>query len=507
MVERIVRNPETGQAARWDQATRQWQIISEDEAQRRESSSIERFGGAAAEALPLLGDMAAAGLTYLPQRGMQAYEDLAESQGLPTANLGRQLQEQVREPALQSLGNRLERMEQRGTAGAFGELVGQLPLDILTAGTARVYSPAAKGAARAALRREASGGANGIIRRAETLTGADRPGPVAFDPTRGDLSRGAGGQSGAAAAGYQGRFRQGMRDMLTPERDPAADAAAREAGFQEPASVFAGEGRVREQMRMIQESTPGLNVAAARGRERKLDELTGVVRQTLGVDVEDLGRMNLPEVERQLGGRFEAVLGKMTQEQASTAAMRLARQADEVLQTVDPALEGYAQLRRTVQSVLEKGTRPEGITPRNLKSLRTQISDMSWRNRGDSEASEAFRQLRDQFDNIFEDVAGPDLAAEYAEARRAWAYFEAMRGGQGTVTNAAGQINPKSFLNALERNLGRNRDRDQAYRMASYLERYESTGPDSGTATRQLLNNVIIGGAAGGTGAVGSLLF
>jgi len=308
---------------------------------------------------------------------------------------------------------------------------------------------------------------------------------------------------GAAGAA---RLISPVTNTLSPARAALVAAAERE-GIPLSAGQATGS-RVLQNMEGSFAQLPGTSGAEAAFAQTQQRAFNQAVLSRAGVSADNAGPDVINQARSQIGGTIGSIAERNSLRVDDELLGRLAGLEDEINRFAVPEVAGPVsqRMRQLIGQVGDDGTVP-GTFYRQMDSA----LGKSMRETGNGDLRSAIGNLRTTLREGMDASITPEDATAWQEARRQYAnLMVAEKAAGGAGANAAeGNISPLALRSAVDQSTGRGYARGQGdlNELARIGQGVLRAPPDSGTAGRTQMNQLLTGGgfSAGGS-AVGAMI-
>jgi len=308
---------------------------------------------------------------------------------------------------------------------------------------------------------------------------------------------------GAAGAA---RLISPVTNTLSPARAALVAAAERE-GIPLSAGQATGS-RVLQNMEGSFAQLPGTSGAEAAFAQTQQRAFNQAVLSRAGVSADNAGPDVINQARSQIGGTIGSIAERNSLRVDDELLGRLASLEDEINRFAVPEVAGPVsqRMRQLIGQVGDDGTVP-GTFYRQMDSA----LGKSMRETGNGDLRSAIGNLRTTLREGMDASITPEDATAWQEARRQYAnLMVAEKAAGGAGANAAeGNISPLALRSAVDQSTGRGYARGQGdlNELARIGQGVLRAPPDSGTAGRTQMNQLLTGGgfSAGGS-AVGAMI-
>ena len=364
------------------------------------------------------------------------------------------------------------------TAGAVGDFIGSTVPDLLIPGGAQ-YKTAA-----------AIGGATGFLD------------PVASDESRiwNTVLAGGGGALGKGVADFAGRAIQPIKEKVSEATQRLLQRATAE-GIPTSAADKTGSRFLRVLDSVI-DNYPIAGGRNVKAKEAQREAWTAALFRKIGLDdttkAIDASASTLNAAHKKLGDDYDELLGKYDIDVETEGALNKLIEIEEKINKFTPS--SSKQPFEIALDMFDNAKKISGLELQRINStIRKRIK--AAKVRGDANEREILGGVQDLLRQLYADVASPEDVARLA---RTDARYSMLKSVEKATSN--GQVSPKKLFNILEREFSDIMKRgagDQDFADLARIgkEFVAETVPDSGTAQRTMVQNVLGGGASAGTAA------
>ena len=358
------------------------------------------------------------------------------------------------------------------------------------AGNALVTIPASIGAGRIA-----SGVVGGVLsplaaRFASPLVAGAAQGAAADAMTGGDIGAGAG--IGAALGGAGGIVGAGVNKLLT-SGNPMVEAAVNKFGIPLRAGQVSDSKFVRYLDSQLG-NLPGSGQEASNAAQRAATERA--ISQRFGEDTTHI----TPAVMQQAKDRIGGVMNDIAERTTIQADHPLLDALGSIETNASKMPSIFNDVRPHITDILETAAKNDGSIPgKAYQALTGKGSALSVaQESGEGAVRNYANQIRDALDDAFERSAAPGDVAKLGDARMQ--YKNMMTVAPLVNKGVPGYINPLLLQGAANRSFKNNafRGAGDLGEIADIAQAYLKAPPDSGTATRNFINNTMYGDIKGG---------
>lgn len=300
--------------------------------------------------------------------------------------------------------------------------------------------------------------------------------------------------------------------LITPIRPPpnAAREALVRAAEREGIPVTAGQATGNAFLRNVESQLEQLPLTSgpARGaREAQQAAFTRAALQRAGTSADNAGPEVLNQTRQRIGGVFNDLTARNNLNLDDVALSQFARVENDLTQNALPEVARIANNR--MQQVINAAG-ADGQVPGTFYRQMDSAIGRQMRETGNGDLRTALGQVRDALREAMDRSISPADSAAWAQARRQYANFAALRqvmGGAGAGV-AEGQISPLALRGALDRSTGRGyaEGRGDLNELARIGQSIVRAPNDSGTAGRTLAQNVLTGSIPATGGVLGTML-
>lgn len=314
------------------------------------------------------------------------------------------------------------------------------------------------------------------------------------------IARVAGALAGVALPGLARRAVTPL--PISQERQALVDTLRRE-GVEVSAGQSSGNKALRYAEGILGES-PGAGGGAARLAETQGEQFTSAAMRRAGADgLATPG--NMAANADRLGQQFRDLSARNTlvaDPQLGQELGQTLRQYDKVLKPDQRSIVG-AYASEIVERISQGGGKMPGD---EYQTIRSRLGKSAFKNKGDGEFSDALDGLKTALDNNMARSISPDDAAAWQNARREYGNMKTLEKaatGAGEVA-ATGVISPAQMRNAavVRDRSGYARGQGDFAELARAGTAIMTPLPNSGTAQRLNIAQMLGAGAGGATGGV-----
>jgi hypothetical protein len=316
-----------------------------------------------------------------------------------------------------------------------------------------------------------------------------------------------GGGLGAAvpaAAGAIGRAITPVRSQLTPEAQRLAGIAAQEGIDLTPAQI-SGSPALKT-MESVFESLPMTGGPQQAIRDAQRQQFNRAVLKRAGIDADNAAPDVLQAAQTRLGGEFDRLASGNTVMADQGLLDDLARADASYRKNLPPDQQAIVgnYVNSLVDLMGQNGGAIDGTTYQTIRSQMTR----RMRTATDPELRQALKDVRNSLDDAASRSISPDDAAAWDATRRQYANLKTIEKAMSNsqAGTAAGNIPPTALSGAVKQGSSDfargGGDLNELARVGTSFVR--DSVPNSGTAQRMMMQNLMTGGVAGGAGYLGS---
>lgn len=317
----------------------------------------------------------------------------------------------------------------------------------------------------------------------------------------------AGGAAGQGLANTVGRMVRPVQTTLPPSSAPLAEAA-QNAGIQLNAAQRTGSKPLAV-LDSVLDYMPftGDKQAALKGAQRQAWQRA--VMRELGENADEVTPGVLNSARERIGAQFNDI--------AKRNVVKIDDMFLDTLATAESKLTNFSSpnAKKAINRALDLAAKAEksgGVIPgreyQTIRSALTKAADDAFGARN-SELGQTLQTIRDGLDDAAEASISPDDAAAWVKARSQWKLLKRV---EKAADNASGNLSPKKFYNEMTRKdsgamiYGRgNQTLPNLARVGK--EFIAENVPNSGTAQRQMWQNLLTGGGGAlGMGVLGGMV-
>ncbi len=353
----------------------------------------------------------------------------------------------------------------------------------------------------------------------------------AVQPTVGDESRATGAALGALGGGIGhgvgsaiGRVIRPTRSPLSPEDQRMADML-QERGVQLDALDLT-ESKPLKVLEGVFEQFP-LTAGRAQARAETRDKaFTRAALRTIGVDADEVTDDVIDTARRQIGAEFDALAIGGAGDSIVPAGVQVPDEMlqapifidDEFISTIRRLSEAGELMPESLRTrgvagifkdflgpeeALKEGARP-AITAKQYQAISSQLAKRARDVKGKNTAlHDDLLNVREALDSMVERNLGGEKLARWRDARRKWRNMlvieDAVESTQGGIQDRL--INAKRLRSSAKR-VGKEKllggGKTELTELAKAGMKFANLSPDSYTAQRQMMQNLITGGVLGG---------
>lgn len=328
--------------------------------------------------------------------------------------------------------------------------------------------------------------------------------PVATGESRAmNVGLGAGaGVAGQAAGNALGRAIRPVKQNLSAEQQALAQAATRE-GIPLSAGQATGS-RPLQTIESVMENLPLTSGPQLAGREAQQRAYTAAALRRAGITADTAAPEVLAVQKAALGGTIGDIAKRNKLDFNKGLTDKLAGITDDAAQHLPPDLAG--KVGGTVDKVLSQVDNTGNMAGTNYQGWREPLRGLST----NTETGRNFQAIRRAMDESFQGQLGGAEGETLRKASREYANLKTIMnaaGGPGAAA-ASNQIAPAQLSAAVRQAMGKEGvalgrgDLNELSRIGTTFVRDQI--PNSGTAQRQFIQNLLTTGGGAGTGALGA---